>query len=117
MFSRLIGHENTLFQMSTSKCREKGFFLVNREQLGKQVVLGEGRREKGVMEGSQFLEIHSPCLHCLCTTSMIFFPPFYFLPNPCNPSARSLDNGIQQKLQEEILLQQNDQCSNIQPPS
>lgn len=30
--------------------------------------------------------------------------------------ARSLDNGVQQKLQEEILLQQNDQGSNIWPP-
>jgi len=47
---------------------------------------------------------------------LCFFSPFHFLSDPCDSSARSLDNGIQQKLQEEILLQQNDQASDIQPP-
>lgn len=119
MVSRVIGSGNTLFQMSASKWREKGFFSVNSEQLGKQVVLGEGRKEGKksnrriivtLIDSSSLLLLY---LYLFCD----FFPLFYFLPDPCNPSARSLDNGIQQKLQEEILLQQNDQCSDIQPPS
>lgn len=75
----------------------------------------EGKRSNGritviLIDSSSLLALY---VYFFCD----FFSPFYFLPDSCNPSARSLDNGIQQKLQEEILLQQNDQCSDIQPPS
>lgn len=71
------------------------------------------------MEGSQlFLQIPPPYLHCMCISSAVFFSPFFFFYLiPVTFLLRSLDNGIQQKLQEEIFLQQNDQCSDIQPPS
>lgn len=75
----------------------------------------EGKRSNGritviLIDSSSLLALY---VYFFCD----FFSLFYFLSDSCNPSARSLDNGIQQKLQEEILLQQNDQCSDIQPPS
>lgn len=83
--------------------------LGSRLLWGKEEKWSHGRITIILTDSSSLLALY---VHFFCD----IVPPFYFLPDPSNLSARSLDNGIQQKLQEEILLQQNDQCSDIQPP-
>lgn len=101
-------------QLLNAGRRDFSWWIAN--SLGRRLFWGkEGKRSNGritsiPIDSSSLLALY---VHLFCD----IFPPFYILPDPCNPFARSLDNGIQQKLQEEILLQQNDQCSNIQPPS
>lgn len=68
--------------MSASKCK-KGFFLVNREQLGKQVFLGEGRRGKRSHGRITILLIDSFSLLAPFVYFYYFPPPpfiFYLIP-------------------------------------